>query len=171
MKLVEIFDVSLGGDHSAKGLLYAVRSGPPELARTILEVDLKTFNDASLTASTAASLVKHGLIFLLKVDGEVAGTSVCIRSFDDPDEAVIYSVGVLPAWRGRGMGSRMVRGMMKSLTDRGFYTVAAQLGRGNQRAVQMYRELGFQEEGEGVAHPIRGTEHVVMRGALRQLVP
>ncbi len=66
------------------------------------------------------------------------------RSHPDPETAVVEAVAVLPEWRGRGVGRRMMVEALRQVRAAGRRRVALYVVEGNEPAVRLYRSLGFQ---------------------------
>ena len=68
---------------------------------------------------------------------------------DEPEPGVrvgeVSLIGVLPAWRGRGLGRELLRWGVTELRDRGAGTGGAvRRGRATRRATNLYRSHGFE---------------------------
>jgi len=94
------------------------------------------------------------------VRGRVAGfaVSVPLRARPDigrelaglvPDKHTHYlaEMGVLPAFRGLGLGSRLVSERIKRVDAERFSHVVLRIAEGNNLAYQLYQELGFTNMG------------------------
>ena len=84
---------------------------------------------------------------------------------DDPDRAIAFGravpypaeerpygevklIGVLPAWRGRGLGRALLRWGVRHLQDRGVPTIALAVSAGNEHALRLYEAHGFRRVAE-----------------------
>lgn len=65
-------------------------------------------------------------------------------SHPDPETAVVEAVAVLPEWRGRGVGRRMMGEALEQARAAGRRRVTLYVVEGNEPAVRLYRSLGFQ---------------------------
>jgi ribosomal protein S18 acetylase RimI-like enzyme len=52
-------------------------------------------------------------------------------------------VGVLPAWRGRGLGRELLRWSVEYLRGRGAGLIELSVEAANDRATELYRKHGF----------------------------
>jgi ribosomal-protein-alanine N-acetyltransferase len=116
----------------------------PSVVTSILHIDLQTFTEATFSHHSAAALLRFGEVFLLRAEGEVIGTCVLMRTWEEPGEALLLSMGILPGWRGRGLGQFFVRQVLQALKAVGVRGVVLQLEEHNRRAVALYREVGFE---------------------------
>ena len=71
-----------------------------------------------------------------------------MRQWDAPGETLLLSMGILPGWRGRGLGQFFVGCTLRCLASEGLEAVTLHVGAHNRRAVKLYREVGFEEVGE-----------------------
>lgn len=115
----------------------------PELLRTLIEIDLQTFSESTLSPYSATTFIKGGKVFVLKANEMIIGSCVCMRGWDRPNEAVILSMAVRPGWRGRGLGQRFVSGVLERLRSRGLRNCSLHVGAENRRAIRLYEEVGF----------------------------
>ncbi len=61
--------------------------------------------------------------------------------------AGVLGVGLLPAWRGRGLGERLMRRTPEAARAFGFARVELTVREDNGRAIALYERLGFAVEG------------------------
>ena len=59
----------------------------------------------------------------------------------------VLGMGLLPDWRGRGLGERLMRRALEASRAFGFARVELTVRDDNSRAVALYSKLGFQLEG------------------------
>lgn len=85
--------------------------------------------------------------FLVLVDEQerLIGYNWCkvIESDAGIDEAEIYVIGIDPEAAGAGHGTALMRAGMQHLRERGADSVILYVDGGNERAVSLYRHLGF----------------------------
>jgi ribosomal protein S18 acetylase RimI-like enzyme len=141
----------------------------PDLVQMLLDIDLQTFSEPTLTSYTAAVFLQQGQVFLLSVDGAVIGATVCLRSWADPTDATLLSMGIRPGWRGVGLGQRFVQGVLDRLAVQGLRTLTLFVGRGNRRALRVYEDVGFTRVGEVKAEPWSDETLVALRARLGPL--
>lgn len=60
-------------------------------------------------------------------------------------------MGLLPSWRGHGLGRELLSIAMGDCERRGFFRVELEVFASNRRAVRLYEQGGFQHEGRAVA--------------------
>lgn len=159
--------LQLAGGREARVALVRAGQGDGRLVDTIVEIDLASFVETTVSRAVAEVLLHHGIVYLLKVDGDVVGTSMCLRDWHAPRDAVLASVGLLPGWRGRGLGHRLVMWTAEALAADGVDAVQLHVGSHSKRAIAMYRDAGFEVADEGARDPITGERALVLRKQLR----
>lgn len=60
----------------------------------------------------------------------------------------VLGIGLLPAWRGRGLGERLLRLALDAARDRALTRIELSVRQDNTRAIALYRKLGFTLEGQ-----------------------
>jgi ribosomal protein S18 acetylase RimI-like enzyme len=138
------------------------------IAGCLIDIDLQTFTEATFSRFAASALLRHGSVFVLRHDGAVIGTAVCVRSWHDPDEALLLSIGLLHGWRGRGLGTRFVQSILRELTTDGFRALTLEVDDANERAVHVYESLGFEHVRTVDAAPSSRRRLLVLRRALAE---
>jgi ribosomal protein S18 acetylase RimI-like enzyme len=83
------------------------------------------------------------LFFVAEVGGKVVGS---VMAGYDGHRGWIYSLAVLPEYRKRGLGSRLMRHAEEHLTVLGCPKINLQIMQGNEGVEAFYRKLGYQTE-------------------------
>jgi ribosomal protein S18 acetylase RimI-like enzyme len=78
----------------------------------------------------------------------------------DPGQRFLSKIGVLPAWRGRGLGGELLDAFVRESFERGFGSVRLDVRRGSV-AHGLYERRGFRELGARALEPL-GVEYVAM---------
>ena len=63
------------------------------------------------------------------------------------DEAHIATIAVHPQYRGQGIGKLLMDHILQDAVRRGLLSALLEVRAGNQVAIQMYRQFGFEEVG------------------------
>ena len=84
------------------------------------------------------------LYLTARADGRVIGYCGLLQSFDEAD---ITNVAVSPAYRGRGVGYRMLSELMEAGKTRGIERYTLEVRVSNQAALALYEKLGFASVG------------------------
>lgn len=119
----------------------------PERAGEIAGLHARLFDRAWDAASVMATLEHPGSTALVALVGQPKQFAGFILGQIAADEAEILSVGVAPELQRRGLGRRLVEGLVRAVkraeSRRLFLEVAAD----NEAAYALYRGLGFKQIG------------------------
>ena len=85
---------------------------------------------------------RDGWFNLARLDGKPIGV---LRVVDAGPTANIYAFGLLPAYRGRGLGRRFLDATLDSLRAGGYASVGLEVELENANAMALYRACGFVE--------------------------
>lgn len=80
--------------------------------------------------------------FVAEVEGAIVGTAGVTGT--GPSELGML---VVPAWRGRGVGSALLRASIAWAREAGSHKISLQVWPHNAAAINLYRKYGFVEEG------------------------
>lgn len=99
--------------------------------------------------------------------GQVFIQLICDRHelADGKTRAYLYSFRVRPAYRGRGLGSRILQTVEDDLRRRGFRYVTLNVGKENRLAQKMYKRHGYQI----VAHEPGNWSYIDDKGILVEM--
>ena len=114
-----------------------------QAVRTLIDIDLQTFSEPTFSHYTAAAFLQNGQVYTLAVDSTVIGTCVFMRSWDGGDEANLLSMGILPGFRGQGLGQRFLLDVLERLRKHGLVGVNLMVSEDNRRARKVYADAGF----------------------------
>jgi ribosomal-protein-alanine N-acetyltransferase len=98
------------------------------------------FSD-SLTAGHAAWVLRQG--------GDYLGFMVLMQVVD---EAHLLNIAIVPTRQGQGLGARLMRYGMIWTAHRGMASMYLEVRPSNERAIALYRHLGFVEVGRRKAY-------------------
>jgi mycothiol synthase len=87
--------------------------------------------------------LEHGPILFL-VDGEQPVGFAWIKLYQ-PRQAFVEPIGLTPAYQKRGLGKQLLLAAIEGLVARGAERVQLGVWLENERAVRLYRNLGFEE--------------------------
>ena len=63
------------------------------------------------------------------------------------DEAQLLLIGVSPDWQGVGVGGQLLKELINRSQDQGQKLIYLEVRSGNERAIRLYRSLGFMDIG------------------------
>jgi ribosomal protein S18 acetylase RimI-like enzyme len=118
------------------------------LLPVLTELDLLSYAEPTFSRYTLGGLMRFGRIYVIRADELVIGACHTFRSFSDRDEMVIFNMALRPGWRGHGLGSRLLAGVLERMLAAGTLRVALAVASNNHRAIGVYRtKFGFRHEG------------------------
>ena len=83
--------------------------------------------------------------YLLALDGErVIGYAGCWVSFE---EAQITNVAILPAYRGKGIATKLLKELFRLAVKRGITAMTLEVRPSNTAALALYKDCGFKDYG------------------------
>lgn len=113
--------------------------------KEVAALEKKIFSQPWSVEGFAGSLGRKNTCYLTaRVDGILAG--YC-GFFQVLDEADITNVAVAEEFRGRQIGYRMLCQLLKKAKKQGIADITLEVRRSNHPARNLYRKLGFREEG------------------------
>jgi GNAT superfamily N-acetyltransferase len=90
--------------------------------------------------------------WVLDAGGRLVGTMSCV--LDETGRVQVVAVYLTPAYRGRGLLGRMLAEVACWARERGVTTLALEVAKENERAVEAYRRMGFVPTGHTHRHPL-----------------
>lgn len=125
------------------------------------------------SAEVTAQRLRGGQCFVVEAEGRLVGT-VLVKPTDVDSECAYYATpgvaslrqfGVDPAWRGRGIGLRLVESCEAWARSQGFRALALDTARPATHLVALYAKLGYRTVG-AVQWTGKTYESVVMAKGL-----
>jgi ribosomal protein S18 acetylase RimI-like enzyme len=132
----------------------------PGLIRELCRLEIENLGkEASVNQWVIPVLIRYGLVTVAEKqpEKEIAGVCQVLRSYKDLSSAFIHSFYVRPHLRGKNIGEKLLRGVLKRIESDGFKSVWLTVDSANTAAVSLYESAGFRrtsvlrdEYGEGV---------------------
>ena len=116
---------------------------------------------AEMVGATAARADFCGAV--LEVDGERAGYLLGLSLFEN---AEVLRVAILPAWRRKGLGARLLRAWFELVKSKGAESVFLEVRRSNVAARALYGSCGFVQFNERARYYPDGEDALEMKKAL-----
>jgi len=104
-------------------------------------VGLRTIDDI-LESHRASGVFTPELWFVLAKAGEPVGVMLINLSREGTTSELVY-LGLAPAWRGKGLGRRLMLNAIELTARRGCHTMLTAVDEGNPAAVRLYESLAF----------------------------
>jgi ribosomal-protein-alanine N-acetyltransferase len=121
-------------------------TGPADLD-AILAIEEATFNNPTTRAWYEAELARPEVckVFVIRTaETSVAGFAAFWKVVD---EMHINNLAVHPTWRGRGLGTRLLAGVMAAAAGMGIRRATLEVRRSNLPAQRLYAAAGFRVVG------------------------
>ena len=103
-----------------------------------------------LSRAFVRTVLSDGGVHLVAVDdahGVVGWCDVTRPTFEGFRHAGRLGMGLLPAWRGRGLGRRLAAAAIDAARAAGMERIELEVFASNERAIALYERLGFAREG------------------------
>ena len=120
----------------------------------------------SFTSPWSADAITHDVIenerafvAVAELDGVTAGYA---DMWIIADEAQLYNIAISPEFRGRGIGSILLRYMAEKAEEAGCRILLLEVRRSNIPAISMYRKNGFKESGLRKGYYAEDAEDAVL---------
>ncbi|NRB18064.1 MAG: GNAT family N-acetyltransferase [Rhodobacteraceae bacterium] len=103
----------------------------------------------SFSAKVRKNIEDRNPHFVATHAGEVVGWCEVVR-LNKPlfHHVGIFEVGLLPEWRGQGIGRPLITATLDAAFERGFTRIELTVFASNTRAIALYEKIGFNKEGE-----------------------
>ena len=112
---------------------------------------LRAFSLNESATFVATNLERGNPQLVADAAGEIVGWCDVRRDTVDSYAHVgVLGMGLLPQWRGRGLGERLIRAALDAATAAGFEKVELSVYATNPRARRLYEKVGFVLEGTRV---------------------
>lgn len=86
--------------------------------------------------------------FVVVVNDEVVGwCDIIPKDFSTEKHVGVMGVGLIPEFRGKGLGAKLIKKTMKKAKDIGIKRVELTVNEDNKNAIGLYQKLGFEIEG------------------------
>jgi RimJ/RimL family protein N-acetyltransferase len=121
------------------------------------------------TRNFVLKTIAKGLPQLVALDGGRVIGWCDINPLDRPTmrHGGVLGMGLLPEWRGRGLGTRLIGQTLEAARASGFSRVSLTVRHDNARAIRLYHKTGFEIEGHlRRAMLVDGTFHDLILMAL-----
>jgi RimJ/RimL family protein N-acetyltransferase len=94
------------------------------------------------------NIAKDNVQVVALADGELVGWSDVLPK-DRPihSHVGVLGIGVLPAFRGKGIGAALLHAALQAAQQRGYVRIELTVRAENARAVALYEKFGFEKEG------------------------
>jgi RimJ/RimL family protein N-acetyltransferase len=130
----------------AAAIIAAVRSSSQERSYVLMEVYGK---DAAAQRAYIERLdLEHNLFLVATVNEQLVGILALLDALlcNSPEPGLSVGVHIVRDWRGRGIGSAMLRYAMRWAKEHDYRRLEADIFTTNERSVHLFDKAGFREE-------------------------
>ncbi|MBI2874672.1 MAG: GNAT family N-acetyltransferase [Firmicutes bacterium] len=115
------------------------------LLQELVGLEKEAFGEGGMNEWIMAPFIRYGRVFILEVEGKIAGVAVLMRKWDEPEMAYLASISVRPDLRGRGLGSRFLRKALEQVMGDKCLKVRLTVDPANKAALRLYFDhFGFE---------------------------
>lgn len=148
-------------EHRANPSNVTYRLATKKDIQLLMDIDRQSFSSPWPADAFYNDIVhnRYASYVFIKYKGEVAGyCGVWVIL----DEAHITNIAVLPQYRGKKLGERLLRQIMKLSKEVGAETMTLEVRVSNEVAKSLYKKLNFQEGGIRKKYYADGEDALVM---------
>jgi len=130
----------------AAAIIAAVRSSSQERSYVLMEIYGK--DTATQRAYIERLDREHNLFLVATVNEQIVGILALLDSLlcSTPEPGLSVGVHIVRDWRGRGIGSAMLRYAMRWAKEHNYQRLEADIFTTNERSVRVFSKAGFREE-------------------------
>lgn len=135
-------------------IAYAIITNMKTAVRLISEVDKdaisqvnvlehEIFGKGGLNEWHLPFIIRFGRLFVLELDGRVAGAAELVKAWNNPLDAYLIGISVNKLFRGLGYGRYFLKSVIMTLKDDGVRRLLLTADEANHAALNLYRGVGF----------------------------
>lgn len=128
----------------------------------LLEEERSGSRYASAVFVRQAAVIFPSFFFIAAMDREVVGYGIGALNQEDRSEGWILRLRVREAYRGKGIGGKVLRRVVSSLTRAGAERIFLSVAPGNDSARRLYRKSGFRESEVRPSYFGAGEDRIIM---------
>jgi len=117
-----------------------------DLLVTLEAYDFEAFGPTGLRTYDLAVMAQAGGVYLAYVEDEIIGGCQLLRLMDEPGFLYVVGFYVRPKWQGRHLGKAFLTAVADVLRQQGAEGMLLTVAPDNERAIGLYRGLGFEDE-------------------------
>lgn len=158
------------GPDDAAAIIAAVRSGAQDRSYVLMEIYGK---DVATQRAYIERLDRdHNLFLVALANGQLVGIVALLDTLlcSTPEPALSVGVHIVREWRGRGIGSAMLRYAVRWARGRDYRRLEADIFTTNERSLHLFNKAGFREEAcrrRSVQVGVRQISEVILAKSLR----
>lgn len=122
-----------------------IRIPDRELIKRLVELEGRAFGSGGLNEWMLVPIIRHGLVYCIRVNEEIAGVAEYMRDWEHPSTAYLVGISIEEGRRGEGLGTVLLHDSIKELKSQGVVKVELTVAPENHAAIAVYqRKLGFE---------------------------
>lgn len=134
-----------------------------EVLEAITRLEKQAYGDVSFNEWVIVPYVRHGRVYVLRVEGSIMAYAMFMRDWSDSGKAYLTATIVDERLRGKGYGTSFLRGCLDAIKREGICRVELTVAEENKAAVTTYRDkLGFQLIGRRKDEYGKGEDRIAM---------
>lgn len=148
----------------------SIRIQPATLAdlKTVKHIDETLFGADTYPMFVLRQLydITAGLLKVAVVENQVVGYAIAHLDHETGN-AWFLSLGVLPNFRGRGIGELLTKTLLQEVSTKGANKALLTVHPDNQAGISIYKRLGFKEKSTTPDYYLDNTPRIVMAADLK----
>jgi ribosomal-protein-alanine N-acetyltransferase len=111
----------------------------------LVEIEQGAFGSHALSEWEIVPFIRHGLVAMLKLNGEIVGGAQFLRDWRQPHHAYLFGIAVDASFQGMGFGTRFLSECLTLLKEHCIQSVELTVDASNLAAIKVYQQkLGFE---------------------------
>lgn len=133
------------------------------MLQRMVKLEIEAFGHGGLNEWHLVPFIRHGRVFLASDKDVAVGLIQYMRDWDNPCKAYLIGVSVAKAWRGQGVGTRLMQVSLEALKEENVDEVELTVDPENKGAIKVYMEkLGFMIKETRLSEYGAGEDRLVM---------
>ena len=125
-------------------MIELVRTMDPEIIARLVQIETEAFGAGGLTVWNLEPLIRHGRVYVYRLDNEIVGLVHYMLDWDRPQKAYMVGVSISKQSRGQGIGAKLLSESFEALSKETIEEVELTVDPNNAAAVKLYEsKLGF----------------------------
>jgi len=125
-------------------MIELVRTMDPKIIERLVQIETEAFGTGGLTVWNLEPLIRHGRVYVYRLDNEIVGLVHYMLDWDRPKKAYMVGVSISKESRGQGIGAKLLNESFVALSQETIEEVELTVDLDNVAAVKLYEsKLGF----------------------------
>ncbi|KUO70021.1 MAG: acetyltransferase [Desulfosporosinus sp. BRH_c37] len=125
-------------------MIELVRTMEPKLIARLVQIETEAFGAGGLNSWHLQPLIRHGRVYVYRLDNEIVGLVHYMLDWDCPKKAYMVGVSISKESRGQGIGAKLLKESFEALSKATIEEVELTVDPNNIAAVKLYEsKLGF----------------------------